>query len=136
MENMLQACVLEFQGSWVLPLALVEIAYNNSYHASIGMTPYEAFYGRKCQTPFCWDDIVERKLENVELIEAITKKIKIIRDRLKVTQDRKKSYVVTRKTVLEFEVEDMVFLKIAFWKGVIRFQKQGKLNPWRTFLKL
>ena len=30
---------------------------------------------------------------------------------------------------MEFEVGDMVFLKITLWKGVIQFQKQGKLNP-------
>ena len=30
---------------------------------------------------------------------------------------------------LEFEVGDMVFLKVVPWKGVIRFQKRGKLNP-------
>ena len=29
----------------------------------------------------------------------------------------------------EFEVGDMVFLKVAPWKWVIRFQKRGKLNP-------
>ena len=30
---------------------------------------------------------------------------------------------------MEFEVGDMIFLKVAYWKGVIRFQKPGKLNP-------
>ena len=30
---------------------------------------------------------------------------------------------------LEFEVRDIVFLKVAPWEGVIQFQKQGKLNP-------
>ena len=30
---------------------------------------------------------------------------------------------------LEFEVEDRVFLKLSPWKGVVRFEKQGKLNP-------
>ena len=30
---------------------------------------------------------------------------------------------------LEFEVGDMVFLKVAPWKRVIWFQKRGKLNP-------
>ena len=30
---------------------------------------------------------------------------------------------------MEFEVNDMVFFKVAPWKGVIRFQKRGKLNP-------
>ena len=59
-------------------LALVEYAYNNSYQVSIGIAPYEALYGRKCQTLLCWDEAGERKLENVELIEASLEKIKII----------------------------------------------------------
>ena len=48
------------------------------------MAPYEALYGRKCRTPLYWNKVGERKLENVELIKATLKKIKIIRDRLKV----------------------------------------------------
>ena len=34
----------------------MEFSYNNSYHASIEMAPYEAIYGRKCRTPLCWDE--------------------------------------------------------------------------------
>nr|GFB55971.1 putative reverse transcriptase domain-containing protein [Tanacetum cinerariifolium] len=30
---------------------------------------------------------------------------------------------------MEFEVRDMVMLKVSPWKGVIRFGKRGKLNP-------
>ena len=30
---------------------------------------------------------------------------------------------------MEFEVGDMVFLKVTTWKGVIRFGKRGKLSP-------
>ena len=59
------------------------------------MTPYEALFRRKCWTSLYWDKVGERKLENVELIEATLKKIKIIRDRLKVAQDRQKSYANT-----------------------------------------
>ena len=88
MGDMLHACVLEFQGSWVLHLSFVEFAYNNSYRVSIVMAPYKALYGRKCRTPLCWDEVGERKLKNIELIEAPSEKIKIIRDRLKVVQDR------------------------------------------------
>ena len=65
----------------------------------------------------------------MELIEVTTKKIQVIRERLKVAQDRQKSYVVTWQKDLEFEVDDKVFLKVAPWKGVIRFQNRGKLNP-------
>ena len=56
-------------------------------------------------------------------------KIKVIRDRLKIAQDRQKSYVNNRRRNLEFEVGDMVFLRISPWKGVLRFGKRGKLSP-------
>ena len=85
------------------------------------MAPYEALYERKCKTLICWDEVGERNLNDIELIEVTLVKIRIIQDRLKVSQDRKKSYADTRKRELEFEVRDMVFLKIAPWKGVIRF---------------
>ena len=48
------------------------------------MTLYEALYGRKCQTSLCWDEVGKKKLENVELIDVTSKKIKVIRDSLKV----------------------------------------------------
>ena len=70
LEDMLWACVLEFKDNWVLHLSLVKFAYNNSYQTSIGMAPYKALYGRKCRTPLCWDEVGERKLEDVELIES------------------------------------------------------------------
>ena len=75
LKDMLRACVLEFKDSWVDHLSLVEFAYNNSCQASIGITPYEALYGRKCRTPLCWDEAGERKLNDVELIEITSEKI-------------------------------------------------------------
>ena len=50
LEDMLRACVLEYGGSWDSHLPLIEFAYNNSYHSSIGMPPYEMLYGRRCRT--------------------------------------------------------------------------------------
>ncbi|MCI72876.1 retrotransposon protein, partial [Trifolium medium] len=41
LEDMLRACVLEDKGNWCDHLHLIEFAYNNSYHSSIGMAPYE-----------------------------------------------------------------------------------------------
>ena len=78
MEDMLRTCVFEFKDRWVMHLSLVEFVYNNSYQASIGMVLYKALYGRKCRTPLCWDDVGERKLDDVDLIENTSKKIKII----------------------------------------------------------
>jgi len=63
------------------------------------------------------------------LIDQTVEKIEVIRKNLKVAQDRQKSYADRRRKDLEFEVNDMVFLKVSPWKGVIRFQRRGKLNP-------
>ena len=71
----------------------------------------------------------KQKQDDVELIETTSEKIKIIRERLKVAKDRQKSYADTRRRELEFEVGDMVFLKVAFWKRVNQFQKRGMLKP-------
>jgi hypothetical protein len=46
-EDMLLTFILDFNGSWIQYLPLIEFAYNNSYHATIGIPPYEALYGRK-----------------------------------------------------------------------------------------
>ena len=127
---MLRACVLEFRGSWDTHLPLMEFAYNNNYHASIRMAPYEALYGRKFRTPVCWDEVSERKLVGPEIVQMTYDKVKVIRERLKIAQDRQKSYADNRRKDLEFEVEDMVFLRISPWKGVLRFGKRGKLSPW------
>ena len=75
LKDMLQACVLEFKDGWVDHLSLVEFAYNNRYQASIDMAPYEALYGKKCRTLICWDEVGERKLDYVELIEITSEKI-------------------------------------------------------------
>jgi len=126
---MLRACVIDFAGSWDDQLPLAEFAYNNSYQASIDMAPYEALYGRRCRTPVCWSEVGERKLESIEFIEMTSEKVKVIRENLKAAQDRQKSYADRRRTDLEFQVGDRVFLKISPWKGIIRFGKRGKLSP-------
>ena len=48
LEDTLRACVIDFGGNWDDHLPLVEFSYNNSYHACVGMPPYEMLYGRKC----------------------------------------------------------------------------------------
>ncbi|GKF85731.1 putative reverse transcriptase domain-containing protein, partial [Tanacetum coccineum] len=54
LEDMLRACVLDFEGSWDIHLPLVEFSYNNRYYFSIGYAPFEALYGRKCRSPILW----------------------------------------------------------------------------------
>ncbi|GKA55021.1 hypothetical protein Tco_0753970 [Tanacetum coccineum] len=44
-------------------------------------------------------------------------------------RSRQKSYADRKSKPLEFEVGDMVLLKVSPWKGIIRFGKRGKLSP-------
>ena len=103
LEDMLRACVLDFKGFWVKYLPLVEFAYNNSFQVSIGMTLYEALYGRKCMTSICWNEVGEQKLSNEEIIRVSTEKIQVVREKHKVAQNHQKSYADTQRRDLEFE---------------------------------
>jgi hypothetical protein len=45
---------------WEDYLHLVEFSYNNVYQASLKMSPFEALYGRKCNTLVIWDNPIDR----------------------------------------------------------------------------
>ncbi|XP_042983264.1 uncharacterized protein LOC122312667, partial [Carya illinoinensis] len=50
-------------------------------------------------------------------------------DQNESSSEPEKSYADNRRRELEFEVENKVFLRIAPMKGVMRFEKKGKLSP-------
>src|ERR1044071_2229032 len=127
--DMLRACVLDFGGSWDEHLPLVEFSYNNSYHSSIQMAPFEMLYGRKCRTPVCWGEVGQRELAPSDLVALTNEKISLIRARIQAAQDRQKAYADRRRRPIEFQVGDFVLLKVSPWKGIIRFRKRGKLGP-------
>ncbi|GJW65365.1 putative reverse transcriptase domain-containing protein [Tanacetum coccineum] len=129
LEDMLCACVIKFGSSWDRHPPLVEFSYNNSYHASIKVAPYKALYGRKCRSPVCWSEVGDSQLTGPELIRDTTEKIVQIKNRLLTARSRQKSYADRRTKPLEFEVGDMVMLKVSPWKGAMHFGKRGKLSP-------
>ena len=87
----------------------MEFAYNNSYHSTIDMAPYEALYGRKCRSPIHWDEIGEKKFLGPELVQRTTEAVEKIQKRMLTAQSRQKSYADTRRRDLKFEVGDKVF---------------------------
>ena len=129
LEDMLRACVIEFPGSWDSHLHLMEFAYNNSFQATIGMAPFEALYGKCCRTPVCWSEVGEHRLMGPELVRSTNEAIQKIRARMQTAQSRQKSYADVRRKDLKFDVGEKVFLKVAPMKGVMRFEKKGKLSP-------
>jgi hypothetical protein len=69
MEEMLRACVLTYGKGWEQSLSYAEFSYNNGYQASLGMSPFEDLYGRKCRTPLMWSEVGERALVGPALIK-------------------------------------------------------------------
>ncbi|GJW02777.1 putative reverse transcriptase domain-containing protein [Tanacetum coccineum] len=109
LEDMLRACVIDFGKGWDRHLPLVEFSYNNSYHTSIKVAPFEALYSQKCRSPVCWAEVGDAQITSPEIIHETTKKIIKIKKRI--------------------QAGDKVMLKVSPWKGVIRFGKRGKPNP-------
>ena len=105
--------MIDYKGSWDRHIPLVEFVYNNSFQSSIGMTPYEALYGRKCRTPPCWTELGEKKIIGPDLIQETEENVKMIRERLKVSVDRQKSYANSKRKDIRYEIDEKVFLKVS-----------------------
>ncbi|XP_069146071.1 uncharacterized protein [Solanum lycopersicum] len=76
LEDILRACVIDFGGHWDQFLLLAEFAYNNSYHSSIEMAPFEALYGRRCRSPIGWFDAFEVRPWSTNLLRESLDKVK------------------------------------------------------------
>jgi hypothetical protein len=113
LEDMLRLCVLDFKGKWIKYLPLVEFAYNNSFQATIEMASYEALYGQKCRSPLYWDEVGEKYLIGLEMIQDMKDNISVIRRRMLTAQSRQKNYADKHRRQLEFNVGDLVYLKVS-----------------------
>ena len=121
--------MLDWKGEWDSHTGLAEFAYNNSYHASIGMAPYEALYRKPCRSPVYWDEVGERMLDSPIVLQHYTQQVQMIRERLRTAQSRQKCYADRRRRELVFSTGDMVFVKVSPIKSVFWFGKKGKLSP-------
>ena len=70
----------------------------------------------------------ESSITGPDLIRDTSEKVGLIRQCLLMAQSRHKSYANVRCRPLEFEVGYHVFLKVMPKRGVVRFDKRGKLS--------
>jgi hypothetical protein len=108
---------------------LADFSYNNSYHASLKMAPFEALYGQRCRTPLSWSQTGGHKIFGPDLVVEAEEKVKVIQENFKAAQSRQKSYVDKRRKPLKFDVGDHVYLRVSPTKGLQRFGVKGKLAP-------
>nr|GEZ67466.1 putative reverse transcriptase domain-containing protein [Tanacetum cinerariifolium] len=87
---------------------------------------------KKCMWPVLWVEIRESRLIRPELVQETTDKVVLIKEKLKATRDRQKSYADNRRKLLEFEGRDQVLLKVSPYKGVIRFRREDEIKVDKT----
>jgi transposase InsO family protein len=88
LEDMLRACALQDKLCWDKRLPYVEFTYNNSYQASLKMSPFEALYGRNCRTPLHWDQPGERQVFGPDIFLDVEENIRMVRENLMAAQSR------------------------------------------------
>jgi hypothetical protein len=126
---MLRACVLTNGPKWDKHLPLAEFSYNNHYQESIKLSPFEVLYRQPYHTPLRWSESGERVMFGSDIVTEAEEKVKQIQANILAAQSRQKSYTDKRRSPLEFEVGDHVYLRVSPIKGVRRFGIKGKLAP-------
>jgi transposase InsO family protein len=112
-KDMLRAYILTDGPKWNKHLPLAEFSYNNSYQESTKMSPFEALYGRPCRTPLSWSKSGERVIFDPDIVAEAKEKMKQIQANILAAQSRQKSYTDKRRSPLEFEVGDHVYLRVS-----------------------
>eukprot|EP00253_Pinus_taeda_P004104 PITA_04104 len=128
-EYMLRAYVMQQPMLWEEYLHLVEFAYNNGYHTSTQMSPFEVLYGRKCRTPSNWGGPEDRPSLGPDMHTEMEDMVKKVRANLKAAQDRQKNFADCKRRFKEYLVGDHVFIKIQAKKSTLQWSGCAKLAP-------
>jgi hypothetical protein len=129
LEDLLRACVLTYNTDWEKSLPYAEFSYNNSCQASLKMAPFEALYGRKCQTPLMWSEVGERTFFGPAAIVEAEENVAKVRENLKIAWSRQKSYADRKRKDVSFGVGEHVYLNVSPLRRTKRFHIKEKLSP-------
>eukprot|EP00253_Pinus_taeda_P022100 PITA_22100 len=89
---------------WEEYLHLVEFAYNNGYHTSTQMSPFEVMYGQKCRTPSSWGGPEDKLSLGLEMLKEMEDMVKRVRVNLKAAQDRQKNFADRKRRFKEYQI--------------------------------
>ena len=71
LEYMLRMYVEDYPTNWEDYLHLVDFSYNNHYQASTKLSPFKILYGRKCNPPITWSNLVDRLMLGPDLLKEL-----------------------------------------------------------------
>jgi hypothetical protein len=103
---------MEHQGSWDQNLPYAEFSYNNSYQESLKMAPFKVLYRHRCLTPLNWNELGEKAIFGLDLVEEAEATVCHIQDNFKAAKSRQDSYANKRRRPMEFEVGNHEYLRV------------------------
>ena len=119
MTKMLRACALENQANWDSLLPYAEFSYNNSFQASLQMSPFEALLRKK-------------KVQNTLVLDRSRRRTSAwtwyLEGSRRIAQSRQKSYADNRRRDLAFALGDHVYLKSHLSKECVASGSVGSLH--------
>lgn len=93
------------------------------------MSPFQVLYGRKCQVPIDWNNLVNKLALGPDMLAKMEEVVKKVRKNIRATQDRQKMYVDKNGTYREFQPGDHVYLRVKPPKSSLQWWGCAKLAP-------
>ncbi|KAL8107517.1 hypothetical protein AgCh_024070 [Apium graveolens] len=106
----MKVCAIDLKEIWNYHLAWIEFSYDDGGYDSVGMSPYEALYRKRCRSPLYRNEVGYRKMFGPKVVQRTKDIVDLIRGRL-------------------VETPGWMYHLGNPWKGFMRFGKKGKLSP-------
>lgn len=133
-EEILRCYVSPHHDDWDEYLPTLEFAYNDSLHASTGVTPFYALYGRHPHSPLSLYFPPARKLQEKESVTEFAERMQSlyreVRLAIQKAQVRQTEYANRTRSHKVFKVGDKVWLDSAYRRSHMTVvNAKQKLNP-------
>jgi len=130
LEGYLRNYISGQQRAWVKWIHLGEYCYNTTYHMSIGMTPFRALYGYDALS---FADVMfgdSRAPKAKDWIQENQDILRVLKENIQLAQNQQKMYADRHRTERNFEMGDVVYLRLQpYRQSSLKKKVVEKLKP-------
>ncbi|KAA0066184.1 Transposon Ty3-G Gag-Pol polyprotein [Cucumis melo var. makuwa] len=129
LETYLRCFCNEHQREWILWLSWAEFWYSTTYQRALDMSPFQVVYGRKPPALLSYG---EGGTSNSSIDEQLRERdiaLAALREHLLLAQQQIKLYADCKRRHVEFQIGELVFVKIRPYRQVtLRSKRNEKLS--------